>query len=383
MKYLPLVWRNLQRRRLRSLFTLLSILVAFVLYALLMTIRVAFNLGVEVAGADRLLTIHKVSFIQPLPLAYKDKIAATPGVTMVTHANWFGGVYQDPSNFFPQMAVVPDEWLDIYPEFVLPAEQRAAWVSDRTGAIVGRRTAERFGWKLGDRIPIQGTIFRRQNTSRWEFTIDGIYNGAQQGTDTTQFFFHYDYLREAGMGGQSLVGWYVVRVADPRQAAEVARRIDAQFANSPFETKTSTEKAFVQAFANQIGDIGTIMIAILTAVLFTILLVAGNTMAQSIRERTGELAVLKTVGFSDRLVLGLVLAESCLLAAVGGGVGLAIGWGIVQQGDPTGGLLVVFYLPPMDLVMGVVLIAALGVLAGFLPALQASRLRIVDALRRL
>jgi putative ABC transport system permease protein len=380
MKYLPLIWRNLLRRKVRTFFTVLSILVAFILFGLLMTIRVAFSLGVDLAGADRLVQLHKVGFLIFLPLSHKDRIAQVPGVKEVTYQTWFGGIYQDPSNFFAQMAVDPEAFLRMYPEFNVPPEQAKAWITDRTGALVGRALAERFGWKVGDRVPLQGTIF---NTGRpWEFTIDGIYDGEQKGTDTTQFLFHYDFLREAGMGGQSLVGWYVIRVEDPQQAAQIAQRIDAQFANSAFETKTSTEKAFVQGFAKQIGDIGAIMVAISVAVLFTILLVAGNTMAQSIRERTSELAVLKTVGFSDGKILGLVLAESCAIAIVGGVIGLVIGWVITEQGDPTGGMLPSFYLPGRDLVIGALLVLVLGLLAGILPAWQASRLRIVDALRR-
>ncbi|MBI3263467.1 MAG: FtsX-like permease family protein [Acidobacteria bacterium] len=380
MKYLPLIWRNLLRRKARTFFTTLSILVAFILFGLLMTIRVAFSLGVDLAGADRLVQLHKVGFLIFLPLGHKDRIAQVPGVKEVTYQTWFGGIYQDPSNFFAQMAVDPEAFLRMYPEFKVPPDQAKAWIDDRTGAMVGRALAERFGWKLGDRIPLQGTIF---NTGRpWEFTIDAIYDGEQKGTDTTQFLFHYDFLREAGMGGQSLVGWYVIRVADPQQAAQIAQLVDAQFANSAFETKTSTEKAFVQGFAKQIGDIGAIMVAISVAVLFTILLVAGNTMAQSIRERTNELAVLKTVGFSDGRILGLVLAESCAIAIIGGGIGLALGWAITERGDPTGGMLPAFYLPGRDLGVGVGLIVLLGLLAGILPAWQASRLRIVDALRR-
>lgn len=379
MKYFQIVWRNLLRRKVRTTFTTLSILVAFILFSLLMTIRAAFSFGVELAGVDRLVQLHKVGFLIFLPLSHKDQIAKVSGVKEVTYQTWFGGIYQDPSNFFAQMAVDPDAFLRMYPEFTVPPEQAKAWIGNRTGAMVGRALLERFNWKVGDRIPLQGTIF---NTGRpWEFTIDAVYDGAT-GVDTTQFLFHYDFLREAGMGGQSLVGWYVIRVDDPQQSADVAKRIDAQFANSAFETKTSTEKAFVQGFAKQVGDIATIMIAISAAVLFTILLVAGNTMAQSIRERTNELAVLKTVGFSDGKILGLVLAESLAIAVIGGGIGLAIGWAITLGGDPTNGMLPLFYLPGRDLVAGAALILTLGLLAGILPAWQASRLRIVDALRR-
>jgi len=384
VKYLPLVWRNLfGRRRTRTVFTVLSVMVAFVLYGVLITIRTAFSMGVDVAGADRLMLMHKVSIIMPLPISYQERIRAVKGVADVTHATWFGGFYQDPKNFFAQMAVDPGAWLRLHPEFVLPEDQRKAWLADRTGAIVGRRTADRFGWKIGDRIPIEGTIFRLKNGGQtWTFTLDGIFDGDKPGVDTTPFFFSNDYLDEARQWGRGMVGWYVVRVSDPDQSAQVAARIDAMFANSPYETKTSTEKAFVQSFANQVGDVGAIMAAVLVAVFFTILLVTGNTMAQSVRERTSELAVLKTLGFSNGLVLTLVLVESTVIAVAGGGLGLLLAWGFVRQGDPTGGLLPAFYLPPGLLALGGGLTLALGLASGLLPAVQAMRLRIVDALRR-
>ena len=384
MRFLFLVWKNLfGRRRVRTIFTLLSVMVAFLLFGILMTIRAAFTMGVEVAGADRLMVMHKISIIMPLPISYEERVRSTKGVRDVTHATWFGGYYQDPKNFFPQMVVEPESWLRMYPEFVLPEDQKKAWFADRTGAIVGRTTAVRYGWKVGDRIPLQGTYMRHKDGSpTWEFTLDGIYDGDKPGVDTTQFFFHYQYLDEARQGFQGLVGWYVVRVDDPQQSADVAQRIDALFANSPYETKTSTEKAFVQSFANQVGNIGAIMTAVLAAVFFTILLVTANTMAQAIRERTGELAVLKTLGYSDALVVTLVLVESCLIALIGGAAGLGLAVGFVRGGDPTGGLLPAFYLPPRDLTIGIVLVFALGLASGLLPGLQAMRLRIVDALRR-
>ncbi|MCA1583292.1 MAG: FtsX-like permease family protein [Acidobacteria bacterium] len=382
MKFFPLVWRNLMRRKVRTIFTALSILVAFLLFGGLMALRGAFSMGIDIAGADRLVMIHKVSFIQPLPMAYMNRITTSPGVSAVTHASWFGGIYQDARNFFAQMAVEPASWLAMYPEYVLSPEQKKAWLDNRTGCVVGRALAERFGWKLGHRIPLQGTIWRRDDGSAWEFTIEGIYEAGKPGTDATQMFFQYEYLNEARTFGKDFVGWYVVRVADPTAAADVGQRLDAQFANSANETKTSTEKAFVQAFANQIGDIGAIMVAIVVTVLFTILLVAGNTMAQSIRERTSELAVLKTLGFTDRRVLTLVLVESLLLASIAGALGLGLAWLVIARGDPTGGLLPAFYLPPRDLGIGVALFLGLGLAAGALPALQAGRLKIVDALRR-
>lgn len=382
IRFLPLVARNLGRRKTRTVFTVLSILVAFFLFGLLGAIRAGFEMGAEIVGADRLITIHKVSLIQPLPVRYGDRIRSVDGVVEVAHGTWFGGVYQDPRNFFAQVAVDAEPFLALYPEYVLEPEERRRWLADRTGAVAGRSLAERFGWEVGDRIPIQGTIWRKADESTWEFTLDGIYEPAERGVDDTQLFFHYAYLDEARAFGEGLVGWYWMRVADPERAAEVAAAVDAAFANSPAETRTATEKVFVQSFARQIGDIGAIVTGILVAVFFTILLVAGNTLAQSVRERTAELAVMKSVGFSDGRVALLVLAEAAAYAVAGGGLGLALAWAFVAQGDPTGGMLPAFYLPRAHVVTGVVLVVALAAVAGLLPALEARRLPISQALRR-
>jgi putative ABC transport system permease protein len=383
VKFLPLIWKNVWRRKIRTIFTMLSIFVAFLLFGLLMTIRAAFSLGVELAGIDRLIIIHKVSLIMPLPIAYQPRIAVVPGVEIATNNSWFGGIYQDPQNFFAQIALEPEPFFKIHTEMRLPPEQMKAWLGDRQGAVAGRDLAERFGWKIGDKIPIQGTIWRPKAGAgdTWQFNLVGIYEG-DPGTDLTNFYFRYDYLDENRRNGKGLVGWYVVKVSDPSQSLELAHKFDDMFANSEFETKTTTEKGFVESFAKQIGDIGSIMMAILAAVLFTILLVVANTMAQAVRERTSELAVLKTLGFSNAGVLVLVLVESVFIAAVGGALGLALAWAIVQHGDPTHGMLPAFVLPTRDLATGAWLILALGVVAGALPALSAMRLRIVDALRR-
>jgi putative ABC transport system permease protein len=382
MKYAYLVWRNLLRRKTRTIFTVGAILVTFILYGVLAIIRTSFSMGVDVAGADRLMMVHKVSFIQPLPVSYENRIAQTEGVEAVTHQTWFGGVYQDPKNFFAQMAVVPDKFIDIYPEYTVPEDQMKAWMANRQGVIIGPGLVTRFGWKIGDRIPLQGTIWRPSNGNTWEFVVEGIYSQVE-GIDPSQMFLRYDYLDEArGDGPEAgIVGWYVIRVNDPANSAAVAATLDTMFANSSFETKTSSEKAFIQGFANQIGNIGAIMTAVTAATLFILLLVVANTMAQSIRERTNELAVLKTLGFPDGLVLGLVLAESLVLALIGGSIGLLLAWLFAKGGDPTY-MLPAFFLPARDIVIGVMLIIMLGVLAGLLPALQARRLRIVDALRK-
>jgi len=384
MKYLHIVWRNLLRRKIRTIFTLLSIFVAFLLFGYLMAVKAAFGMGIDLAGADRLMVLNKISLIMPVPASYGEKVRAIEGVKGVTHANWFGGYFQETKNQFANMAVDPETWLAMYPEFVVPEDQKKAWLADRQGAIVGADTAKRFGWKVGDRIPLQATIFRRPDKSAWEFNISGIYSSPVKGTDKTQLFFHYAYLNEAlrsiTLGNQ--VGWYVIKVDDPEQSPVIAKKIDQMFANSQTETKTDSEKAFVAGWAKQIGNISLITQLIASAAIFMMLLVTANTMAQSIRERTGELAVLKTLGFGDGRVLGMVLMESCVLALVGGLAGLAVAWILVLDGDPTGGFLPSFYFPIRDLIIGVGLVVLLGFAAGAIPAWQAGRLRIVDALRR-
>ena len=380
MKFLPLLWSNLWRKKTRTVFTLLSVFVAFLLFGLLMTIRTAFTFGVEIAGLDRLVLIHKVSLIMPLPVSYEGRLQATPGVLLATHNTWFGGVYQDPSNFFAQIAVDPEPFMSLYPEYRLPPDQMKAWLGDRQGAIVGVDLAKRFGWKIGDRVPIQGTIWRPKQGDVWAFNIVGMYD-ADSGVDKTQFFFRYDFLDENRVQGEGLVGWYIVKIADGSRAQQMGATFDSMFANSSAETKTTTEKGFVEGFAKQVGDIGAIMVAILVAVLFTMLLVAGNTMAQAVRERTSEVGVLKTLGFSNSAILVLVLAEAIVISIIGGGLGLLLAWLFVQQGDPTGGMLPIFVLPARDVAIGAGLIVLLGLVAGLLPALNAMQLKITDALR--
>ncbi len=383
MKYLPLILASLGRKKVRTWLTLLSVLAAFLLYGYLSAIRAAFNAGVSVAGADRLVTRHKVSIVELLPVSYKTRILEAPGVARVAHSTWFGGIYQKPSNFFPQMVVEPEDYLNVFPDFVLPEKEKRAWLANRSSVVVGRTTAKRFGWKVGDRVPLQATIWPRKNGGQtWEFDIAGIYDGAKKGTDTTQMLIRYDYFDEGRLFAQGYVGWYIIRVGDPAAAGDICRSIDAEFANSSAETKSEPEKAFVQGFAEQIGDIGKIMVAILSAVFFTILLVAGNTMAQAVRERREELGVLKAVGFTNGQVLGLVLAESLFLSGCGGLAGLGLGWVLIAKGDPTHGTLPLFYLPAGDVIAGVFFIVALGLITGIVPALQAMRLNVAEALRR-
>ncbi len=385
MKHFPLIWSYLWRRKWRTIFTLLAALFTFALFGILVATNVAFGMGVDVSGADRLIVIHKISLIMPLPIAYKERIKAVPGVEAVTHMNWFGGVYQDPKNFFAQMAVDTPTFFDLYPEYVVPPDQKKAWEADRAGVIAGRDLAQRFGWKIGDKIPIQGTIFSKKDGSRrWEFNLDGLYSPGKKGVDATQFFFHYEYLKEAASRGNDLVGWYTIRIADANRAGEISKKIDGLFANSPYETKTTTEKAFTQGFANQIGNIGLIVRYVVSAVLFGMLLVIGNTMAQSVRERTNELAVLKTLGYGNGLVLFLVIAESCLLALCGAGLGLLLSWGVLTPlvGKMLKQFLPVFFIPAWGILLGIGIALLLGILTGLLPGIQAMRLRIVDALRK-
>lgn len=378
MKFLHLVWANLKRKKIRTTLTIGSFLVAMTLYGVLAAVHAAFYQGIDVAGADRLVVINRTSLTQPLPVSYRERLLQIDGVTDATHASWFGGVYQEEKNFFPQFAVETETYARVFPEFKIPAEQWREFVADRQGCVVGAATAERYGFKLGDRVPIKGTIF----PGTWEFNVRAIYTDPRQGGDQTQFWFHKKYLEENGPDWfKGLVGWYTVVVANPDRAAEVARTIDGRFANSAHETKTEPERAFAASFVKQMGNIEFLIMSIGGVVFFTLLLVTGNTMATSVRERVGELAVLKTVGYSDRFVLGLVLAESLLIALQGGLLGMLLAFGIAPGlGNALPGMT--FFVPIRHLLLGVALTVAVGLGAGLLPALAAMRLRVVDALRR-
>jgi putative ABC transport system permease protein len=385
MKYMHLIWAALFRRKSRTFLTLVSILAAFLLFGMLDATRAAFDSGDSVIGVDRLITTSRYSIIQSLPASLQTRMVAIPGVKSVGYANWFGGIYQDPKNFVLSFAV-SDNYLDIYHEMELPADQRKAYETTRTGAIVGDALAKRFGWKVGDKIPLQSTIFpQRSGDKTWPFDIVGIYTpakGAANGTDQ-QFFFHHKYFEDANAFHSigTTVGWYVVKLTSADKADSVAKAIDALSANSDHETKTQTEQAFNASFAKQLGDIGLIVSAIMGAVFFTLILLTGNTMAQAVRERTNELAVLKTIGFSSQSVLGMVLAEGILLLVLGGVLGLALAGVVVPiVAKGSGGML---NLPPIGAstwILGLVLMVVIGALVGALPAIRAMRLNIVDAL---
>ncbi len=382
MRFLPLVWAALWRKRPRTFFTMASIAIAFLLYGLLYAISNAFNKGVEVAGADRLVVISKYSLTQPLPYSFLNDIRLIDGVEAVTWASWFGGVYQDERNFFPQFPVDAQSYLDMYPEIVLPAEQREALLRTRTGAIVARTLADRFGWRVGDRIPIQATIWTSKTGDTWEFDLVGIFDTADPSArgQFEMMLFNHEYFDEARAFGQGIVGWYIVRTVDPARNAEVANAIDARLRNSSNPTKTDSEKAFNQSFLKQMGDIGLIVKSILGAVFFTLLFLTGNTMMQSVRERVPELAVLKTLGFNDSRVLLLVLAEAAALCVIAALAGLGIAAVLLP---PIANKLPGFSgmgLDPQTFVIGVGIAALLALAVGLPPALRASRISIVDAL---
>jgi putative ABC transport system permease protein len=379
MKFLPLILKNLFRRKIRTGLTILSIAVAIFLFGLLAVIDTAFTAGLDVASADRLVVIGRNGVIQLLPRKYQDQIRQVDGVSDVAHATWFGGIYQDEKNFFAQFAIDDEAYLRIYPEFKIPQEQLQAFLADREGAIVGVKTAERFGWKVGDRIPLKGTIFQ----GTWDFNIRGIYRGTRPQDDETTFMFHSKYLQERAADYFSgLVGWYVVKIKDPNAAQAVAAKIDALFANSSAETKTQPEEIFIAGWVNSMGNIRLLVVSIGIVVFFTLMLVTGNTMAIAVRERTSEWAVLKTLGFGDKSVLGLVLAESLAIAAIGGAMGLTLVELMTLHGSPVPGILPVFFLPTVRLIQGIACIFIVGIAAGAIPGVLAMRLRIVDALRR-
>ena len=384
MKYFGLVWRNVWRKKIRTSLTILSVFVAFLLFALLSALGFAFKGGEESADAERLIVIDKVSLINLLPIAYKNQIAGIDGVHSVTHATWFGGYYQDPKNQFGQFPVDPHEYVAMYPEFKMPQEQFDAWVKNRTGAVVGKDIADAFGWKVGDRIPIQSTIWTSKSGEKtWEFDIEGIFTNQEPRGNTSMLLFHYDYFEEARAFGQGLVGWYIVRVNSGADPVQVQNAIDAEFENSRNQTESAPEAQFAAAFAKQYGNIALIVSLVLGAVFFTLLLVSGNTMSQSVRERISELAVLKTLGFSDRSVLGIVLSESILIMCMGGLLGIGIG-AIAVRGvaASAGAILPGFHFSPTAMVASLGLMVGAGVVAGIFPALSAMRLSIVDALAR-
>lgn len=384
MYYFQFILSNLTRKKARTILTLLSIIVAFLLFGLLRSLASAFEMGADIVGEDRLVTINKVTLIQPLPYSYMGKVKSIEGIEQVTMANWFGGYYQDPKNQFGQFPVDAESYFDIYQDLVsLPKEQMEAWKKNRIGVVIGKALVDKFKWKIGDRIPLVGMFPQKNGSTTWEFVVEGIYDTKAKGADTSAMLMHYDYFDEARQFGQGTLGWLIIKVKDPKQSAQVAAAVDALFANSPSETKTSSEKDFAKSFAKQFGDIGLITTLILGAVFFTMLLVAGNTMAQSFRERIPELAILKTLGFSDVAVMLLVLVEAVAISLIGGLIGLYFAKFLINgAAESMAATLPGLHLSSTVMLVGFGLMVLFGVLTGIIPALQGLRLNIVAALRR-
>lgn len=382
MKYLSLVWAQLFRSKTRTLLTLLSVVAAFLLFGLLDSVRVAFNSGGSVDGANRLVVASRLSITQSLPINLLPQIESVPGVRKVTYAMWFGGIYRDPKDFFPNFSVAPN-FFDVYTEYTVPPDQLKAFQDTRNAAIVGESLAKKHGWKIGDTIPLKATIFPRGGSNDWPLELKAIFRVKDRknvGAEN-QLMMNWKYFDESNDYIKSQVSWYTVQLANTNQANPVARAIDALSANSDHETKSQTESAFQQAFAKQFADIGLIVTSIMGAVFFTLLLLTGNTMAQAVRERVPELAVLKTLGFKDGTVLTLVMIESVLLIVLGGLIGMGLA-AVIMPGltAASQGAISLPNVPTQTWLVGLGLMVVIGIVVGLLPALRAKRLKIVDAL---
>lgn len=382
MKYLPLLFKNILRKKTRLLLTIGSFAIALFLFGILAIVNNSFNGALNsMAGVDRLMVQNRVSIIQPVPEAYKQKIEQIEGVKFVTYANWFGATYQEEKNFFPQYAIDEENYRKMYPEMKVSDAEWQAFLEDREGAIVGEKTAKRYGFKVGDRVPLTGVIWG--GGSSWSFNIRGIYTADKPDEDTSQFWLHWKLFDERRQFGKGSVGWYIVKIDNPDDAVRISKAIDTMFANSSTETKTQTEKEMMAGWAKQTGNIGLMITIIGSIVFFTLLLVIGNTMAMSIRERMRELAVLKAIGYTDTFVLLLVIAEALLVAAIGVVIGLALLFGMLPGIQKAlGSFLQFVFLPTDKAIEGVAITLFIAFLAGIIPAINASRLRVVDAIRR-
>jgi putative ABC transport system permease protein len=382
---LVLIRKNLFRKKLRAILMIVSILIAFAIFGVLASFERAFNAGQDRAAADRLVVVNKINFTQPLPISYYERVAAIDGVREVTHLNWFGGYYQDPKNFLIVMAVEPESYVKLHDsDFVIAPEARSAFIRERTGALVGERMMAKWGWKVGDHIPISSNIFSQKNGSHtWDFTIVGTFAGRAPQNDTNIMLLQYAYFDETRSFGKDQIGWLTLRTTSPAVNDQVTKAIDQMFANSPYETATDTEKAFNKAFAAQLGNIALIVGLVVGAAFVTILMIVGNTMVMTVRERTREIGVLKTLGFSGGRILRLVLGESILLALIGGLPGLAIAFILIaNMRESLMTFVPTLALPPDIAAAAVGLMLTLGVLTGLVPALNAMRLKIAAALGR-
>ncbi len=390
MKYAPLVLKHLRKNWIRTLSTVLAMAVCIFLVCTLRTVVDAVEFGLHSGNASRLVTRHYVSLVFPLPLTYKQKVAAVPGVKQAVIFAWFGGVYRDPKNFFANFAVEPEPFLSIYPEIMLPPNQKEKWLHDMRGCIIGRKLAERFGWKVGDVIPLESSIPPYRIGTPFEFVVDGIYDTDEKkfpATDLSSLYFNYNYLYES-TGRRISIGWLALQIDDPTHAGKIAKAIDAEFENSDTPTKSETEQAFLAGFVAMAGNLALLLNGIGLAVSFTILLVTANTMSIAVRERRQEIAVLKTLGFSSGLVMALILTEALLIGALGGLVGIGLSkaiLGVLPQVPMIGDVLAGFPnfgLNVQTLALGMGIALLLGVAAGFFPALTGYRARITEALRQ-
>jgi putative ABC transport system permease protein len=380
-----LIGRNLFRKKLRALLMMVSIFIAFAIFGVLASFQRAFSAGEDLAMVNRLVVVNKINFTQPLPYAYYNRVRGVDGVHQVTHMNWFGGYYQDPKNFMVVMAVEPQSYLDVYAsDLVVSPQMRADFIRERTGALVGEAMARRWGWKVGDRVPVNSSIFtNKKGGHTWEMTVVGIVGSTTPRIDTDFMVFQYAYFDETRTFSRDTVGWLALNTTSPAVNERVIKTIDQMFANSSYETATDTEKAFNKAFAAQLGNIALIVELVVGAAFVTILLIVGNTMTMAVRERTREIAVLKTLGFGRGRIIRLVLGESVLLAALGGVPGLA-GAGLFTWvvSAKLGSFLPGFAMTPLIIAEGVALMLGFGVVTGLIPALNAMRLDIATGLGR-
>jgi len=378
VKYLQLVVANLGRHKLRTVLTVASVALALFLFASLRSVTTTMAAAAQFGGARRLVTLNATGLVFPLPLAYANRIKALPGVTGLSWANWFGGRYGDGKNFFANFAVDAESYLDLYPEIVMPADQKQAFVQDRTGAIIGDRLISQFGWKLGQNVTLQGTIF----PGDWTFKIDGVYTPTDPAIGDNVLIFHHEYFDER-IGRAGIAGWYIVEIDDPSHAPAIAKTIDDLFRNSSSPTKTGTEREFQASFATMWGNVSFLMSTIGLAVVFAILLVTANAMMMSARERTGEIAVLKTVGFSDKLLFTLVMVEAGAMALTGAAIGLGGATLLYPAIHFNGaGFLPGFKVATSTLIFGALVALGLMLASGLVPALRAARLPVVQALRK-
>jgi len=382
MKFIGLILKSARRSKRRTALTMISVALAVFLFAALRAVLDGFDAVSAASSATRIVTIRSTSMIFSMPTTHGEAIKSTPGVRDVTWANWFGGIYKDPKNFFGQFAIEPESYLRIYPEVIISPEEKRAFLEDRTGCLVGDGLAKKYGWHVGDRIVLQPGI-PTYGSLDYPFTIRGIYRAGSSAVDNQSMLFQWKYADERS-SPKGQVGWYVAEVANPDQAAQVASAIDQKFANSPYETKTDTEQAFSASFASMLGNINLLLGSVALAVVLSTLFVAGNTMAMSVRERTTEIAVMRTLGFPAATVFLLVVGEGILVALAGGAAGALLAR-LTINGEflgLAGGFIPAFSVNNWNVVTGLGLSVLIGVLAAVIPATMASQLKIVDALRR-